>query len=140
MRNHTIEVGDRSGHAFKIHISTPSAWEEVKSGLSDGWQDYDLHMTGWPVSEPFRAEMVPGNWRVLDLGFIRYSSGKVLRKVGPDRLTIDIYLANLDSTWGMKFFEYEGKFGGVNDEGEGFVVQPWVLGIGVGRFSWSLVD
>jgi hypothetical protein len=81
-----------------------------------------------------------GNWRVIDQGFIRYHSGKVLRANAGDLTTIEIYLVNLDGTWGMKFFEYEGKFGGANDEGEGFIIQPWVLGIDQGRFSWSLVD
>ena len=141
MRNHTIEIGDRRGHSFKIHISTPSTGGELIGGIKGDWDTWTLQSTGGPRS-PLRANMMPGDWRTIDKGFIRYNSGRVLRSTTHDGsiMNIDIYLANLDGTWGMKLFEYESKFGGANDEGEGFVIQPWVMGIDEGRISWSLVD
>jgi hypothetical protein len=30
MRQHTVEIGDSQGHAFKMLIWTPSAWTKVK--------------------------------------------------------------------------------------------------------------
>jgi hypothetical protein len=82
----------------------------------------------------------PGYWRVLDHGFIRYDSGKVLAlRNGSDATTTDKYLVNLDGTWGMQLWDYEDGLG-VNGAGAGAVTQPWVLRFSPGKFSWALID
>ena len=48
MRNHTIEIGDRRGHSFKIHISTPSTGGELIGGVKGDWDTWTLQSTGGP--------------------------------------------------------------------------------------------
>jgi hypothetical protein len=138
VRNHTVEIGDRAGHTFKIEISTLSALGKVKEGLAGNQKSFLPTITGASQQGAFYAQP-DGDWRVVDKGFIRYNSGKVAfhHSVNGDVTTSDVMLLNLDGTWGMKLFEYEDVLG-VNDEGEGFVVQPWVLGFPPGKFSWTL--
>jgi hypothetical protein len=138
VRTHTVEIGDRAGHTFKIEISTLSLLGLEKEGLAGNQKDFQPRITGASQQEVFYARP-DGDWRVVDKGFIRYNSGKVARNHSGkgDLTTSDVMLLNLDGTWGMKLFEYEDTLG-VNDEGEGFVVQPWVLGFPPGKFSWTL--
>jgi len=138
MPNNTAEIGDRSGHSFKIDLSTLSTLGRTREGLV-GDQEWSFpRMTGLLQTKilPYRPL---GDWRVLDKGFIRYNSGKLVWGFSTTGVTTyDIVLLNLDGTWGMKLFEYADALG-VNDEGEGFVIQPWVLGFSPGKFSWTLV-
>jgi hypothetical protein len=96
-------------------------------------------LTGSDVQHYF-SNQSPGNWRTIEKGALRFNSGNVYATVKPGTSsTDDIYLANLDGTWGMKLFEY-ADMAGVNDEGIGFVIGPWIMNFGEGRFSWTLVD
>jgi hypothetical protein len=138
VRNHTVEIGDRAGHTFKIEISTLSALGLAKERLARNQKVSFPAITG-VSAENIHGAWPDGDWRVVDKGFIHYNSGKVVtnRSGKGDISTYDVMLLNLDGTWGIKLFEYEDTFG-VNDEGEGFVIQPWVLGFPPGKFSWTL--
>ena len=124
MRKHTLEIADKKGQAFRLHISTPSAGDRLWTAYTDG------------ISK--RPE---GHWRTIDKGFIRYHNGKAIRikSISQDLTTRDLYLVSSDSRWGVQIFEYEDWIG-VNETGMGTVLQPWVLSIAVGKFSWVLVD
>lgn len=81
-----------------------------------------------------------GLWRTVDKGFIRYNNGKILVKnAGKDLTTHEIYMVNLTGEWGINLWDYEDATG-VNDAGQGSVVQPWAISIGVGGVSWTLLD
>ena len=67
---------------------------------------------------------------------------------GSARTNMDVYLETGDAgdsevvpitKWGIKIFHYEDILS-VNDEGTGFVGQPWVLAFDVGKFEWKRVD
>jgi hypothetical protein len=139
VRNHTVEIGDRAGHSFKIEISTLSALGLLKDALAGNQKEFQPRITGVSRQREVFYAKPDGDWRVADKGFIRYNSGTVARNHSGkgDLTTSDVMLLNLDGTWGMKLFEYEDQ-SGVNDEGEGFVIQPWVLGFPPGKFSWTL--
>jgi hypothetical protein len=148
MRNHTVQISDRDGHSFKMALSTVSAAGRVKDGFGGDFQNGWATMTGLRdqhgdarVGNIYWDRQVPGNWRTLDQGFLRYGGGKLVnrddRSRGVD--TRDVFLLTMDGTWGMQLFEYEDTLG-VNDEGTGSVIQPWVVGFTPGKISWVLVD
>jgi hypothetical protein len=151
MRNHTVEISDNAGHAFKMAISTVQSWGHVKDTLAGndqkaGWVPMTGMGTRSPDSDPRAGQIsswdqVPGTWRAIDKGFIRYSSGKLIirNSHNGDITTRDIVLMNLDGTWGMQMWEYE-DVNGVNDQGQGAVNQPWVVGFPPGKFSWVVID
>src|SRR5438876_3232932 len=113
MRNHTVELGDKSGKSCKVRISTPSAGSKVWHGV-----------TGHLADEGPRT----GDWDALDKGFIRYDSGDTYsnNSNNGDRTTRDCYLLSTDGLelrhffhkqhgkFGVKLFNYE-DWTGVND-------------------------
>lgn len=140
MRNHTVEIGDRKGNSFKLRIATPQNWEAVREIYTGDTDKYSYRMTESKTGKSDYGRIMGGNWRSIDKGFIRFNSGNVLKaNSGTTATTRDLYLLNLDATWGMKLFNYE-HYWGVNDSGTGFVIQSWVLNLAEGRFSWSLID
>jgi hypothetical protein len=56
-----------------------------------------------------------------------------------DMSTVNIYLVNQYGGWGVQLFDYESVFG-VNDTGAGFAIQPWVMSLSEGKFSWNLIE
>jgi hypothetical protein len=147
MRNHTIELGDRKGKSFMIKIALPQNWDILKAFSGGGNGVYTYTMTGSTAASKAATahpgRVVGANWRAIDKGYIRFNSGNILISNSGvregDLTTQDLYLVNLDETWGLKLFEFQYIWG-VNDGGTGFVVQSWVLGFADGKFSWSLVD
>ncbi len=125
MRNHTIEIADKTGQIFRLRVSTPSNGTKVWGGIT-GTDPYPL-----------------GNWRSLDKGFIRHHHGNIhFRRTynSKDLTTNDIYLSDSsDKQRGIEIFEYE-DWTGVNDVGTGIVYQSWVLNMSVGKFSWAIID
>jgi len=103
MRTHTVELGDKSGHSFKIEVSMPSYWARWLAVYTGG-------DTSW------------GGWRSIDKGFIRYHGGKAERSrrhyTGTDLTTANLYLYNMDGKWGIQLFDYDYS-SGTNDAGEG---------------------
>ncbi len=131
MREVAIRIIDKTGNAFTLNVSTPSngtrVWEGIKdiSVIADG-----------------------GSWKALKPGFLRYNFGKtrVRKSKNGDVTTRDLLVLSPDGAgiksydqgdvFGMQLFEYEDVLG-VNDQGEGFVIQPWVLNITPGRVRWE---
>ena len=138
-----MRIGDRKGKSFKIHIATPTNWDLIKNVYVADHNSYRYPMTGSRIGKSEFGKIRGGNWRAVDKGFIRYNSGKIISTNSGvregDLTTNDLYLMNLDGSWGIKLFEYEYVWN-VNEAGNGFVIQPWVLQMTVGRFSWTLVD
>jgi hypothetical protein len=141
VRDHTVELSDRAGHVLRVAISTVRTLGQIRDAFAGDFQTAKVSMTGIPngLTRTF-INQTPGYWRVINYGLIRYNSGKVFaRNSGADATTLDIYLANLDGTWGMQLWEYEDALG-VNGQGTGSVTQPWVVGLSPGKFSWVLID
>lgn len=125
MRKHTLEIADKKSQVFRLRISTPSAGSRVWTAITDGISTHP-----------------EGSWRSIDKGFIQHHNGKTFSKQtynSKDMTTRDIYLLDSNENWGIQIFEYEDWID-VNDVGKGFVIQPWVLSLAVGKFSWSVVD
>jgi hypothetical protein len=129
MREHTVEIGDSLGHAFKMLIWTPSAWTKVKFWNSDQ-RFYD------------------GDWRAIEKGYIRFNSGDAVRIYNGDGETgADLYLYLADdkdkSQAGIVLRKYD-DWTGTNDEGAGELLlhaKPfWGLLLIPGPLTWSLVD
>ena len=132
MRDVFIRIMDKSGNALTLDVSTPSNGTRVWVGLTK-----DIGET--PVI---------GSWKTLKQGFLRYNFGKtrVRKSVNGDLTTRDLLILSPDATgiktfdgrdkFGMQLFEYKDALG-VNDRGEGFVIQPWVLSITPGRVRWE---
>ncbi len=107
---HIYEIGDSDGNSFKISIVVPF-----------------IHSSG-------------GSWRAIDKGFIRYISGKT-NPWGNNTWNNDqnLQLLSSDETSGMQLDIYRDAFG-LNDEGTGEVVQPWVLSLKPGKITWNLLE
>jgi hypothetical protein len=80
-----------------------------------------------------------GYWRTMDKGFVKYNSG-VAQKYGDGSVfERALFLSETHNTWGIKLYKW-CSFWGVNDQGTGSVLQPWVLGLEPGSISWVLLD
>ena len=111
MANYIVEIGDEKGNSFKISVSM---------SMLNSWAS-------------------TGSWRTIDKGYIRHNSGVAERESSPGELTVKHFLLySSDNTWGIRLNDFEG-FWGANDEGTGFIHQPWVLSFEPGRISWALV-
>lgn len=92
---------------------------------------------------------IEGDWKVLDEGFIRYRSGKTKSRFteNGDLTTSDLLILGPggiktydgNDRFGMQLFEYADVLSS-NSEGEGFVIQPWVLALTPGRISWRVIS
>jgi hypothetical protein len=129
MRQHTVEIGDSQGHAFKMLIWTPSAWTKVKF-----WNSSDRYYDG--------------DWRAIEKGYIRFNSGDAIRRYNGDGETgADLYLYVPDEkdkgNAGIILSKYD-DWSGTNDEGAGELFvrakPPWGLILTPGPLTWSLVD
>jgi hypothetical protein len=145
MRDRIVTLSDKSGRSFNILISTPRT-----IGLDNIGRVIDRLYTQHKRTYPFQitgekkaygsTKETWGSWKALEPGFIRFTSGKILsKKTHEDLTTLNIYLINMDLTWGIQLFSYE-DWTGVNEVGEGVIVQDWALHFDVGRLSWSLAD
>ncbi len=119
MRNHTVEIRDKRGRSFKIDISTPSFWTRLKLNAYDG------------------------NWRTIDKGFIKINSGDARRyHSSEDTTTANLFLSEPDddmANYGIILYKYD-DWSGTNDDGRGFVLQSWVIGLAPGSVTWALAD
>lgn len=80
-----------------------------------------------------------GSWRSIDKGYICVNSGATV-EVFPEFFgDSNVFLLNTAGVWGIRLDKF-GGYTGVNDEGSGEVVQPWVLSLTPGTISWSLVE
>lgn len=133
MRNEELTILDKIGNKFTMKVSTPGLGTKV-------WRGFTQDMG---------AEQVTGSWRTYDHGFIRFNFGKTRSRFSNngDRTTRDLLVAGPTGTegirtydrsdkFGIQLFEYEDVFG-VNDEGEGFIIQPWVVTMLPGRIQWT---
>jgi hypothetical protein len=153
VREHTVDIEDSAGTSFKIHVSTPSNWKIGGLGATYNFgETVDADMTGadevrkrvglGPDAAHLHAKhYIGGSWRAIDKGLIRYHSGNAVgrKSNNGDLTTSDLFLLNMDGTYGMELFEYE-SISGANANGHGMIVQPWVVGFAPGKFIWTLID
>jgi hypothetical protein len=134
MRDVYLKIMDKSGNAFTLDVSTPSAGTKILEGITQG------------ITSP---PPVIGSWNAIDQGFLRYRFGKTRSRLtqNGDMTTRDLLFLAVDEVgintfdkkdekFGMQLFEYE-DWTGVNNEGEGVVIQPWVLKLIPGRIKWE---
>ena|SRR5215203_5209555 len=83
---------------------------------------------------------VKGKWRTLDEGCIRYNKGRAeYTHVQGTMVNKNIILLPKDENYyGVKLDNFMGVFS-ANEDGEGFVVQPWVLSFVPGRITWTVL-
>lgn len=106
---HTVEIADSQGKTMQLSVYV----NEIGSG---------------------------GSWRAIEKGMIRYNSGPV-RQVAQGYFDPDTDLELMVSdgrTHGIKLIEFI-SWDTVNDQGTGYVVQPWVIGLTPGNIDWSIV-
>lgn len=134
MRDKVLQITDKSGNTFKMFVSTPSAGTKAWHGLTEDF-------FGPPPDE--------GTWKTPDKGFIRHNFGRTRSRLSNDGdvTTRDVLILGNEGIksydgsdrFGMQLFEYE-DWTGVNDKGEGFVIQTWVLNLRPGRILWELAS
>ena len=140
MSNYILRIHDKKGNSFRMKIMTTSEFfpirkiQEAKEILVRG---------GW------FGGAVNGEWKILDEGYIRLRSGKLRTRFSEngDLTTCDLLVLGTDGIktydaqdkFGMQLFQYEDVLG-VNHEGEGVVIQPWVMALVPGRISWKVVE
>jgi len=137
MRNDYISIMDKSGNAFTLYVSTPGLGAAYASAFTKG--------IAWGNGPKL------GSWKSMKAGYIRYFFGKTRLRFSDngDATTNDLLIFSPDGqgiktydsqdSFGIQLFEYEYAFG-VNDEGEGTVIQPWVLGLTPGRIRWEKTE
>jgi hypothetical protein len=58
-----IEIGDRQGSSFKIHISTPTGWGQVVSGLGGYDDGMEAYIDANGIRYTTRSKLPSGVWR-----------------------------------------------------------------------------
>lgn len=133
-----LEINDKNNRSFKIIIYTPSSQLSLIRFVKDAKRA--LTRGGWFGGSP------SGSWKTVDEGFIRFRSGETRSRFSGngDLTTLDLLILGPEGIkaydgqdrFGLQLFEYEDFFG-ANSEGEGFVIQPWVINLTPGRISWK---
>lgn len=112
-KNSVIEITDEFAKSFRVMVST---------GFCGGTR---------------------GDWKAIDMGFIRYNSGYVANLSSKNSTLVhDIRHVCLFAGGGLSsaltLNEFETFFG-VNAGGTGYVFHDWVIGLRAGLISWSRV-
>ena len=140
MEKRFVEIKDKNGTWFRMKLVTPYSKfllfkqaQQFKNALTAG---------GW------FGGILWGEWTAMDEGFIRIRSGKTRTRFSEngDLTTMDLLILGAggikaydsDAIFGMQLFEYQNFFL-YNSDGEGIVVQPWVIGLTPGRISWKVI-
>ena len=111
MSKHTIQISDEDGKSFNVIVS--------------------IGYVGWSV----------GDWRSVEKGFIRYTQGRVEYEMTTVPTVRDLWLYDSPQSiyHGLRLNDYANG-AGVNNQGMGYLWQPWVLDFKPHRISWVLVD
>ncbi len=146
MRNNVLKIVDKSGNSFKLRVSTPTTKARLAVGAGVGANKL---VGDNRTAREMLSGILSGDWKTVDKGFIRYESGKTRSRLAHngDRTTRDLLILGIDGVkfydgqgyFGMQLFEYEDLLG-TNQEGEGFVIQPWVVNLTPGRIKWIVID
>jgi hypothetical protein len=135
-----VKITDSGGRDFYINISTPSilrlGFELMRNGNSRTWRP---HFWG-------------GDFKVIDLDFIRYNHGEVWYRrsgtdIGPgfvegDVRHLDIFLfkggEEGEDDWGIALRSFFALNGTTSSGGGGYLDQPWVQQSQPGEISWDV--
>lgn len=80
-----------------------------------------------------------GTWKTLSMGAIRAKTGILALKKSLGTLTTYHLHFVVGDYWGIRLNDFEDILS-VNDEGMGYLAQPWVISLKPGRISWSLLS
>lgn len=146
MRHSALRITDKNGASFKMKVSTTTAKGRIAAGA--GQQLNKRLLRDNDTARDLLAGVLLGEWKTYDQSFIRYHSGQTRSRLthNGDMTTRDLLILGVDGIkafdgseqFGMQLFEYEDVLG-VNDEGEGFVIQPWVVSLTLGRIWWKVI-
>jgi hypothetical protein len=120
MSKRTIQISDEEGKSFQVVISIGYIAGSI------------------------------GTWRSLENGCIRYTQGKVkYTNAGQDYTKANYSQPTVRHAWlyespqsnitGLRLNDYV-EWSGFNDQGMGYLWQPWVLDFKPYRISWVVVD
>jgi|SoiMethySBSTD1v2_1073268.scaffolds.fasta_scaffold99236_5 hypothetical protein len=141
MREATLRITDKKGMWFRMKVATPSNKNKVVEPVGNWvWRRMGGDSLSFLTAE--------GSWKASDEGFIKFRSGKARPRSSSngDFTTRDLLILGNDGIrsydgkdlFGMQLFEFEDVLS-VNDEGHGFIIQPWVLAIAPGRIKWTVI-
>jgi outer membrane phospholipase A len=112
MPSYNIEITDEFYKSFKINITLPL----------------------------LRIDPTGGTWRALETGFIKENQGTTQREKSKSGWnSTHLLIVSPENEWGIKLNDWDNYIS-VNDEGTGFIQQPWVTGLRPGRISWAIVS
>ena len=146
MKKHKLRITDKKSTSFKMTVWTVKTRSRLLTGAIEGGIDL-IGATNF--GHDWLSRVGLGEWETIDKGFIRFQSGSVRSRLSHngDRTTRDLIMLGESGVkvydgkgfFGMQLFEYEDIFG-VNRQGEGFVIQPWVINLEPGRIGWKVLD
>src|SRR5262245_33048249 len=106
MRHNLVQIEDKKGRMFHIEVWTPGFSERRL-----------IPFVGW------RKGRLEGYWRVIDLGFLRYTEGSSLRRESDAMInaSADLFFGLPvedgqweEFKWGIKLHQYDNSFGTKN--------------------------
>ena len=108
-----VELSDSGGQSFRVRLEIPF-----------------ISTTTNPKNSSFR---------VLDSGYIRYSSGgcNAAKKGGPNPTDIQFVVFDRSGLWLNAMFDWAGF---VNSSGGGKLTPSWATGAKAGPIQWVLLD
>lgn len=112
MANYLIEIGDSGGNTLYVALSVPAKSLLMPTGNA-------------------------GYWRALDKGLIKPTDGALWWEEAKGTATGKHINLLSKGFWGIKLFDFKDFFG-VNSDGSGVVIQPWVIQFVPGRITWSI--
>jgi hypothetical protein len=141
MRKVVLRITDKKGTWFRMKVETPSNKNKVVGGLGKAARIF-------PGLKSLPDLVPDGSWKVSDEGFIKVRSGKARPRFSSngDLTTRDLLILgdqgvksyDRKDLFGMQLFEFEDLLS-VNHEGEGFIIQPWVIAVTPGRIRWTII-
>jgi hypothetical protein len=136
-----VEIKDKNGRAFRMRLIVPTS-ETWAIKTVQIWKQ-SLNLAGWLDGS------ISGKWEAIDQGFIRPRSGNTQTRFtsNKDLTTSDLLILGMGGIktydkkymFGMQLFRYEHILG-TNSEGEGTVIQAWVVGLTPGRINWKIIE
>jgi hypothetical protein len=141
MREVVLRITDKKGVWFRMKVETPSNKNKILGGIGKAARIF-------PYGDQIPDLVPDASWKVSDEGFIKFRSGKARPRssTNGDVTTRDLLILGElgarsydgNDSFGMQLFQFEDVLS-VNEKGEGFIIQPWVIAVTPGRIKWAVI-